>query len=242
VILGSPTSGGLSVYDKLNFGFNQLKGSSNIVLSLTNNIIHFNLNNVYTSSEADSIFATKTFLNTTIANLIGTAPENLNSLQELITSLGNDSNISSTIFTALSLKLSIADFNTTIANYTNTATLTANFYTQTQVNTLLNGYTTTSALTSILGNYYLKSEVDTTLSSYYGKSYIDTLISNYTTTSALTSLFGSYVLSTGLTTALSSYHNKSYIDTLVENYTTTSGLNKYQVKFICIDFKFVIIL
>ena len=70
VILGSPTSGGLSVYDKLNFGFNQLKGSSNIILSLTNNIIHFNLNNVYTSSEADSLFATTTFLNTTIANLI----------------------------------------------------------------------------------------------------------------------------------------------------------------------------
>jgi hypothetical protein len=60
VILGNPTSGGLSVYDKLNFGFNQLKGSNNIVLSLSNNIIQFNLKDVYTSSEADAIFATKT--------------------------------------------------------------------------------------------------------------------------------------------------------------------------------------
>ena len=56
VILGNP-SGALSPYDKLNFGFNQLKGSDNISLNLSNNIIQFSLINVYTSNEADSIFA-----------------------------------------------------------------------------------------------------------------------------------------------------------------------------------------
>ena len=68
VIVGNSASGGLSVYDKLNFGFNQLKGIDNIVLSLSNSIIHFDLSDVYTSSETDSIFASKNSLNTLVGS------------------------------------------------------------------------------------------------------------------------------------------------------------------------------
>ena len=62
-------------------------------------------------------YYTKTQVDNKFADLIGTAPANLNSLQELAASLGNDANLSSTIFTALSTKLSTANFNTAIADY-----------------------------------------------------------------------------------------------------------------------------
>ena len=70
VIWGSST-GTFSVYDTLNFGFNRLKGSDNITLNLSNNIIEFNLTDVYTSAEADAQFATLAYLNTLVSNYYG---------------------------------------------------------------------------------------------------------------------------------------------------------------------------
>ena len=173
-VVGDGDSTTVSVWSQSQGGFNLLKGGSNITVTLYDNVITFNTANIYTGSQVntklnDYVLSTtlngyyaKAAVDGLIAGILDSAPENLNSLREIALSLGNDSNLSSTIFTALSLKLSTADFNTTIANYTTTSTLTGNFYTKTQVNTLLSGYTTTSALTNILGSYALTSS----LSSY----------------------------------------------------------------------------
>jgi len=53
-------------------------------------------------------YATETFVNTAISNLVDAAPTTLNTLNELATALGNDANYATTISTALGLKAPIA--------------------------------------------------------------------------------------------------------------------------------------
>ena len=59
-------------------------------------------------------YATETFVNTAVSNLIASAPSTLNTLNELATALGNDANFATTIATSLGNKL---DSSTAASTY-----------------------------------------------------------------------------------------------------------------------------
>jgi hypothetical protein len=67
-------------------------------------------------------YATETYVGTAISNLVDTAPETLNTLNELAAALGDDANYASTISTALGLKAPLANptFTGTVAGVTST--------------------------------------------------------------------------------------------------------------------------
>jgi len=65
------------------------------------------LNTITISVDTNSI-ATQSYVNTAVSNLVASAPEVLNTLNEIALALGNDSNFASTITTALSLKAPLA--------------------------------------------------------------------------------------------------------------------------------------
>jgi hypothetical protein len=54
-------------------------------------------------------YATETYVGTAISNLVDTAPETLNTLNELAAALGDDANYASTVSTALGLKAPLAN-------------------------------------------------------------------------------------------------------------------------------------
>ena len=58
-------------------------------------------------------FATETYVDTAVANLVDTAPTTLDTLNELAAALGDDPNFSTTITNLIGTKLATADFNTT---------------------------------------------------------------------------------------------------------------------------------
>ena len=67
-------------------------------------------------------YATETYVGTAISSLVDTAPETLNTLNELAAALGDDANYASTISTALGLKAPLANptFTGTVAGVTST--------------------------------------------------------------------------------------------------------------------------
>ena len=67
-------------------------------------------------------YATEGYVNTSVANLVASAPETLNTLNELATALGNDANFSTTITNSLSGKANLIG-----ANFTGIVTATS-FY------------------------------------------------------------------------------------------------------------------
>ena len=65
-------------------------------------------------------YATYTYVDSKITDIINGAPTALDTLKELATALGNDSSFASSITNSLSYKLDISTFNTTIASYATT--------------------------------------------------------------------------------------------------------------------------
>ena len=65
-------------------------------------------------------YATYTYVDSKITDIINGAPSALDTLKELATALGNDSSFASSITNSLSYKLDISTFNTTIASYATT--------------------------------------------------------------------------------------------------------------------------
>ncbi len=65
-------------------------------------------------------YATETYVGTAVSNLVDTAPETLNTLNELAAALGDDANFASTVSTALGLKAPLANptFTGTVAGVT----------------------------------------------------------------------------------------------------------------------------
>ena len=139
---------------------------------------------VYTKSETDdklnskadqSTTYTKTQVDTNFSNLIGAAPQALNTLQELASALSNDGNYATTVQNQFNLKADKTD------TYTKTDTDTklslkadqTTTYTKTDIDTKLN-------LKSDQSTTYTKSDTDTKLnlkadqSNTYTKSDIDT--------------------------------------------------------------------
>ena len=62
-----------------------------------------------------STYATQTYVNTAVSNLVATAPEALDTLNELAAALGDDPNFATTTATAIGLKANTADLGTAAA-------------------------------------------------------------------------------------------------------------------------------
>ena len=90
--------------------------------------------------------ALKSDINTAITNLIGGAPEALDTLQEIATALGNDANLSATLTAQIATKANSADVYTKTAadgRYVKQADLSA--LSETEINTVLSQVWTTTA-------------------------------------------------------------------------------------------------
>ena len=66
-----------------------------------------------TASGSTEAFATETYVDTAVANLVDSSPTTLDTLNELAAALGDDPNFSTTITNLIGTKLATADFNTT---------------------------------------------------------------------------------------------------------------------------------
>ena len=115
-------------------------------------------------------FATESYVDTSIANLVDTAPATLDTLNELAAALGDDPNFATTISNQLGLKFNTADFDTTADTWLTgktTTDLTEGdnlYYTQARFDTAFGNKTTTD-LTEGTNLYYTDARVDSYLRS-----------------------------------------------------------------------------
>jgi hypothetical protein len=106
----------------------------------------------YVNTTANTIanLTTKTYVDGAIANLVGSAPDALNTLSEIANALGSDANLSAT------LTASIGNTNSNVANLANTVSIlttdTANSFTSTNSNVSNLSNTTTASFTSTNSN------------------------------------------------------------------------------------------
>jgi predicted RecA/RadA family phage recombinase len=117
-----------------------------------------------TASGSTEAFATETYVDTAVANLVDSSPTTLDTLNELAAALGDDPNFSTTITNLIGTKLATADFNTTADSW-------------------LTGKTTTD-LTEGTNLYYTDARVDAriTASNPYDSSDFDANFSGKSTT------------------------------------------------------------
>lgn len=105
-------------------------------------------------------FASETYVDSAVSNLVDTAPDALNTLNELASALNDDSNFATTINSSIATKLTISDFGTYFDNNLatkNTASLSEGsnlYYTDARVANYLsnNSYVTQS---------YVQSQIET---------------------------------------------------------------------------------
>ncbi len=71
-----------------------------------------------------STIATQTYVNTKVADLVGSTPATLDTLQELATAIGNDPNYATTLTTLVGTKLNTADFSSTADTWLGTKSTT----------------------------------------------------------------------------------------------------------------------
>ena len=138
--------------------------------------------------------------------------------------------INSGITAALVAKLGDLPTATALAQQISTAISTAltDYYTKTNIDTLIANYSTTAQMTTAIAqaiaNYYTKTEIDTLIADYYTKSETDTLLSEKQTaaqvSSAITAALADYSTTTQMTTAIS-----QAIATALADYSTTADMN-----------------
>lgn len=92
-----------------------------LIYDSENKIISIDLANYYTSSETDSAIQSE------VASVIGTAPESLNTLDELAAALNDDANFASTVTNSLSSKASLTGAETVSNKTLLNTTVTGSF-------------------------------------------------------------------------------------------------------------------
>ena len=138
--------------------------------------------------------------------------------------------INSGITAALVAKLGDLPTATVLAQQISTAISTAllDYYTKTNIDTLIANYSTTAQMTTAIAqaiaNYYTKTEIDALIANYYTKSETNALLSEKQTaaqvTAAITAALADYSTTTQMTTAIS-----QAIATALESYSTTTQMN-----------------
>ena len=86
----------------------QVLTNARVLQNISGNISMFTNDSAYITNAALSGYATQTYVNTAISNLIDTAPSTLDTLNELAAALGDDPNFATTITTAIGNKVSRA--------------------------------------------------------------------------------------------------------------------------------------
>ena len=161
------------------------------------------LSNYYTKTQTNSKittslsgYAKETYVNTKIADLVGTAPETLDTLGEIATALEDNSEVIDTLNQAIGTKANKTDLNglateTYVSNAISAIPPTdlSNYYTKTQTNsqitTALSPYAKKTELPSTAGlasETYVDEAIaaipPTDLSNYYTKAQTNTAITN----------------------------------------------------------------
>ena len=140
--------------------------------------------------------------------------------------------INSGITAVLVTKLGDLPTATALAQQISTAISTAltDYYTKTNIDTLIADYSTTQQMTTA---------ISTALADYYTKANIDTLIADYSTTAQMTTAISQAIatalasysttqqMNVAISTALGSYYTKTEIDNLLLGYATTGALSSH---------------
>ena len=140
--------------------------------------------------------------------------------------------INSGITAVLVAKLGDLPTATALAQQISTAISTAltDYYTKTNIDTLIANYSTTQQMTTA---------ISTALADYYTKANIDTLIADYSTTqqmttaisqaiaSALASYSTTQQMNAAIASALTPYYTKTEIDNLLTGYATSGALSSH---------------
>lgn len=187
-------------------------------LNAKQNLLSFDSTPTTSSTNIVNSGNIKTYVDTSISNLVASAPSTLDTLNELANALGNDANFSTTITNLIGTKASQTDLNTTNANVTaNTNAITT--LQSSKQDTLSYDTVPTSASTKILNSGSLYN----TLQSYATSSALSTGLSGkqniLTFDSTPTSSSSNSLTSGSIYTALQSYQPTS----LMSNYLTTSS-------------------
>ena len=77
-----------------------------------------------TASGSTEDFATQTYVNTQVSNLVDSAPATLDTLNELASALGDDANFSTTVTNSIATKLATSDFTSTADTWIGTKSTT----------------------------------------------------------------------------------------------------------------------
>ena len=94
----------------------------------TDSIVEGSTNEFYTDTKVGNYlttnnYATESYVDTEIANLVDTAPSTLDTLNELAAALGDDANFSTTVTNSIATKLAITDFTSTANTWFSTKNL-----------------------------------------------------------------------------------------------------------------------
>ena len=128
-----------------------------------------------TAGGANNTFATESYVDTAISNLVDTAPTTLDTLNELAAALGDDPNFATTITNLIGTKLATADFNTTADSWlttkstTNLSEGTNLYYTDARVRSHVEGQDLDLGANKVLfSNMYATTGDLPNASSYHG--------------------------------------------------------------------------
>jgi len=157
-------------------------------------------------------FATETYVNNLVNDLVGNSPQALNTLNELAAALNNDANFASSVITTLNGKLSLAG-----------GTMTGALILNSDPNNNLEAATkqyVDNATSSIVTSYDDLTDKPTLVTSYTQLTDKPTLVTSYTQLTDTPGLFdGVYNSLTDKPTLVTSYTQLTDTPTLVTSYT-----------------------
>lgn len=165
--------------------------------------------------------ATEGYADSVGSDIVGNAPNNLNTLQEIANAINNDANFSNTVNNALDTKVGFTDLSATgdLTYNSSTGVFSVTTYKSTDFDSDF-ANKTTSDLTEGSNLYYTDAKVDSHLSGGTGVSYSSGVIAigqSVAITDDVT--FNSVTLSTA-PSADSDATTKSYVDSVAQGITT----------------------
>lgn len=166
----------------------------------------------------DCDYTTTSYVDSKVANLVNSAPETLDTLNELANALGNDPNFATTIASQIGSKANSSDV-----------------YTKQETNTLLSNKASTVDLATVAttGSYNdLTNKPD--MSNFYTKAQTDILlISKANSSEVYTKAEVDNLISGGATVDLTNYYTKSEVDNMVNGLSVMPITNE-EIEEICV--------